>query len=122
MRYVLRLYITAETPNSTRAIANMKRICAEELEGNYELEVIDILKNPQLAEDDKIIAIPTLVKKLPGPIRRLVGNLSDREKVLLGLDIIHQTEDAQVSDRPEAPPEPENVEPEEVPQQQETLS
>jgi circadian clock protein KaiB len=88
MKYLLRLYTTGQTPNSTRALANINRICAEELNAEYEIEVIDILKNPQLAEDDKIIATPTLVKKLPSPLRRLVGDLSNRDKVLLGLDII----------------------------------
>lgn len=122
MRYVLRLYTMAETPNSTRALANIKRMCEEQLQGSYELEVIDILKHPQLAEDDKIIAIPTLVKKLPGPIRRLVGDLSDREKVLLGLDIIPRNDIVQVSDRQEAPPEPKDAEPEDAPQQEEALS
>ncbi len=117
MRHVLRLYVMAETPNSTRALANIKRLCEGELKGRYELEVIDILQNPQLAEDDKIIAIPTLIKKLPNPIRRLVGDLSDREKVLLGLDIVSRNNGAQVSDQQEAPPEPE-----EVTQEQEALS
>lgn len=122
MRYLLRLYITAQTPNSTRALANIKRLCQEELEDSCELEVIDILQKPHLAEEDKIIAVPTLVKKLPSPIRRLVGDLSDREKVLLGLDIVPQNhvprnEDAQVSDRQEAPPERQHAA-----QQQEALS
>jgi circadian clock protein KaiB len=88
MKYLLRLYTTGQTPNSTRALANIKRICAEEIGDEYEIEVIDILKNPQLAEDDKVIATPTLVKTLPAPLRRLIGDLSDREKVLLGLDIV----------------------------------
>ncbi len=109
MRHALRLYITAETPNSTRALANIKRICEEELKGSYELEVIDILRHPQLAEDDKIIAVPTLIKNLPNPIRRLVGDLSDREKVLLGLDIVPRNDIDQVSGRQEAAPEPEEV-------------
>ena len=117
MKYVLRLYITAETPNSVRAIANIKRICDEELPNSYELEVIDILKNPQLAEDDKIIAIPTLIKELPPPLHRLVGDLSDREKVLLGLDIISYRNGVQLPARQEAPPEPKDVA-----QQQEALS
>jgi circadian clock protein KaiB len=88
MKYLLRLYVTGQTPNSTRALANIKRICEEEIGDEYEIEVIDILKHPQLAEDDKIIATPTLVKKLPSPLRRLIGDLSNREKVLLGLDIV----------------------------------
>ena len=116
MSIVLRLYITGQTPNSTRALANIKRICAEDLADEYELEVIDILKNPQLAEDDKIIAIPTLVKMLPAPLRRVVGDLSDRDKVVLGLDVVVRNEDAQVSDRQHP-----SAEAEDVPQQQETL-
>jgi circadian clock protein KaiB len=88
MKYLLRLYVTGQTPNSTRALANIKHICANEIDDAYELEVIDILKTPQLAEDDRIIATPTLVKKLPAPLRRLIGDLSNREKVLLGLDIL----------------------------------
>lgn len=93
MKYILKLYTTGETPNSVRALTNLKRICGEELEGDYEIKVIDILKDPQLAEDDKIIATPTLVKKLPPPIRKLIGDMSDREKVLLGLDLIRKDQE-----------------------------
>lgn len=88
MKYGLKLYITGQTPNSVRAIKNLEEICKRELDGQYELRVIDVLKEPQLAEDDKIIAVPTLVKELPPPLRMIIGDLSDTEKVLLGLDIV----------------------------------
>lgn len=86
-RYVLRLYVTGMTPRSTEAIAMIKSICEQHLEGRYDLEVIDIYQHPQLAKDEQIIAVPTLVKKLPSPLRRFIGNLSDKERVLLGLDL-----------------------------------
>jgi circadian clock protein KaiB len=86
-RYVLRLYVTGMTPRSTEAIATIKAICEEHLQGRYDLEVIDIYQHPQLAKDEQIIAVPTLVKKLPAPLRRFIGNLSDQERVLLGLDL-----------------------------------
>jgi circadian clock protein KaiB len=86
-KILLRLYITGLTPKSERAIANMHRICEEELGGLYELLVIDVLEHPQLAEDEKILATPTLIKELPPPLRRVIGDLSDTERVLLGLDI-----------------------------------
>ena len=86
-RYVLRLYVTGMTPRSTEAIASIKAICEEHLEGRYDLEVIDIYQHPRLAKDEQIIAAPTLVKKLPSPLRRFIGNLSDKERVLLGLDL-----------------------------------
>lgn len=85
--YILKLYITGSTPNSERALANLNRLCAEELDEKYEVVVIDVLQNPQLAEDDRILATPTLVKALPPPLRRVIGDLSDNEKVLLGLDL-----------------------------------
>ncbi len=84
---LLKLYITGQTPKSERAIANLQRICREELGGRYEIRVIDILERPQLAEDEKILATPALIKELPSPIRRVIGDLSDTEKVLLGLDV-----------------------------------
>ena len=91
MKYILKLFITGQTPNSLRALENLKVICKRDLqEGQYELHVVDILKEPQLAEDDKIIATPTLVKKLPPPLRKIIGDLSDKEKVLLGLDLIRK--------------------------------
>jgi circadian clock protein KaiB len=86
-RYVLRLYVTGMTLRSTEAIAATKAICEEYLEGRYDLEVVDIYQHPSLAKDEQIIAVPTLVKKLPAPLRRLIGNLSMKERVLLGLDI-----------------------------------
>ena len=86
-RYVLRLYVTGMTPRSTRAFAAIKALCEEHLQGRYDLEVIDIYQHPQLAKDEQIIAVPTLVKKLPEPLRRLIGDLSDTERVLLGLDL-----------------------------------
>ncbi|MCG5244068.1 circadian clock KaiB family protein [Azospirillum doebereinerae] len=86
-RYTLRLYVTGSTPRSTRAIENMRRICATHLDGRYDLEVIDIYQNPVAAVDQQIIAAPTLVKLLPLPLRRVVGDLSDTEKVLAGLEI-----------------------------------
>ena len=93
MQYLLKLYVTSQTPNSIRALENLRQICEELLEDRYELEVIDVLKEPQLAEDDKIIATPTLVRHLPNPIRRVIGDLSDREKVLLGLDLVSKIEE-----------------------------
>ena len=86
-RYVLRLYVTGMTPRSMEAFATIKALCEERLHGRYELEVIDIYQHPQLAIDEQIIAVPTLVKKLPAPLRRLVGDLSNEERVLLGLDL-----------------------------------
>jgi circadian clock protein KaiB len=86
-KYVLRLYITGRTTQSDTAISNLRRICEQDLGAEYELEVIDVLERPQLAEDEKILATPTLVRELPLPIRRIVGDMSDREKVLLGLDV-----------------------------------
>lgn len=85
--YILKLYITGTTPNSERALANLHRLCDEELDERYEIVVIDVLENPQLAEDDKILATPTLIKSLPPPLQRVVGDLSNNEKVLLGLDL-----------------------------------
>lgn len=86
-KYVLRLYITGITPKSTQAITNIKRICEEHLSGRYELEVIDIYQQPVLARDEQIIAIPTLIKKLPLPLRKIIGDMSDIERILLGLDL-----------------------------------
>lgn len=86
-KYVLRLYITGITPKSTRAILNIKKICEENLKGRYELEVIDIYQQPLLAKDQQIIAAPTLIKKLPLPLRRLIGDMSDKERILVGLDL-----------------------------------
>jgi circadian clock protein KaiB len=90
-RYLLKLYITGYTPRSEQAIANLRRICEQELGGQYEMSIIDILERPQLAEDEKILATPTLIKALPPPLRRVIGDLSDTEKVLLGLDVVPYT-------------------------------
>ena len=87
----LRLYITGQTPRSAHTIANLRRICERELGVQYQLEVIDVLEHPQLAEDEKILATPTLIKDLPPPLRRIIGDLSDTEKVLLGLDVQYNT-------------------------------
>jgi circadian clock protein KaiB len=87
VRYVLRLYVAGLMPKSTLAIANMKRICEEHLLGQYELEVIDLYQQPQLAQGDQIVAVPTLIKKLPLPLRRIIGDMSDTERVLVGLDL-----------------------------------
>jgi circadian clock protein KaiB len=88
-KHVLKLYVTGQTPRSQRAIANLRRICDNELSGQYDLIVIDVLERPQLAEDEKILATPTVVKELPLPIRRVIGDLTDSDKVLLGLDLLH---------------------------------
>ena len=86
-RYILRLYITGLTPRSSRAVKNLKTVCDEYLAGRYDLEVIDIYQQPGLARGEQIIAAPTLIKKLPLPVRRIIGDLSDRERVLVGLDL-----------------------------------
>jgi len=86
-KYVLRLYVTGTTPRSSQAILNVKKVCEECLEGRYDLEVIDIYQSPSLARDEQIVAAPTLIKHLPSPLRRLIGDLSSRERVLLGLDL-----------------------------------
>jgi len=85
--YVLRLYVTGTTPHSTRAIVNIRKICEEYLQGRYVLEVVDISRRPALAEGEQIIAAPTLVKKLPLPLRRFIGDMSQTERILLGLDL-----------------------------------
>ena len=86
-RYVLRLYVTGTTGKSVRAIQNVRRICDEHLRGRYDLEIIDLYKNLPLARGDQIIAAPTLIKRLPAPLRRLIGDMSDEQRVLLGLDL-----------------------------------
>ena len=86
-KYLLKLYVTGLTPASTRAISNIKKICEEHLKGRYELDVIDILQNPVLAKGEQIIAAPTLIKKLPVPIRKFIGDMSNTERILLGLDL-----------------------------------
>jgi circadian clock protein KaiB len=87
-RYVLRLYVTGLTPRSVCAVSNLRAICDEYLDGRYDLEVIDIYQQPVLARGEQIIAAPTLVKQLPLPMRRIIGDMSDRERVLLGLDLV----------------------------------
>ena len=86
-RYILRLYVTGTTPNSLHAMQNLRKLCDEHLKGRYELEVIDVYQQPQLARGEQIIAAPTLIKQLPPPLRKFVGDLSDTEHVLMGLDI-----------------------------------
>jgi circadian clock protein KaiB len=83
----LRLYVAGQTPNSLTAFENLKKICQEHLEGKYTIEVIDLVANPQLAKGDQIIAVPTLIRKLPTPVKKIIGNLSNTEKVLVGLDL-----------------------------------
>ena len=85
--YVLRLYIAGTTPKAVAALANLKSLCEEHLKGRYTIEVIDLLKDPQLAEGDQILATPTLVRALPTPIKRIIGNLASSERVLVGLDL-----------------------------------
>lgn len=85
--YVLRLYVAGQSPKSVNAIANIKRICEENLQGRYELEVIDLYQQPQLAQGEQIIAVPTLIRKLPIPLRRIIGDMSNTERVLVGLDL-----------------------------------
>ena len=86
-KYVLRLYVTGMTPKSTRAIANVRKLCEKYLEGCYELDVIDIYQQPTLAKGEQIIATPTLIKKLPLPLRKLIGDMSDTERFLVGIDL-----------------------------------
>jgi circadian clock protein KaiB len=86
-RYNLKLYVAGQSPKSVNAIANIKKICEEHLQGRYELEVIDLYQQPQLALGEQIIAVPTLIRKLPPPLRRIIGDLSNTERVLVGLDL-----------------------------------
>lgn len=88
--YVLKLYVAGNTANSVRALKTLKKILEQEFQGVYALKVIDVLKNPQLAEEDKILATPTLSKILPPPVRKIIGDLSDRERVLIGLDLLYE--------------------------------
>src|SRR5215218_2666628 len=91
--FILKLYVTGATPRAETAIANLRRICEQELGGQYQLEIIDVLEHPQLAEDDKVLATPTLIKQLPPPLRKVIGDLSDKDKVLLGLELRQQLND-----------------------------
>ncbi len=86
-KWNLRLYVAGQTPKSIIALANLKRICDEHMQGQYEIEVIDLMENPQLARRDQIVAIPTLVRELPSPLKRIIGDLSNTERVLVGLDV-----------------------------------
>jgi circadian clock protein KaiB len=86
--YILKLYVAGQTKKSLAAFANLKKICEEHLGGRYRIEVIDLLENPQLAKGDQILAVPTLVRKLPEPIKKIIGDLSNTERVLVGLDLI----------------------------------
>lgn len=86
-RYILKLYVAGQSPKSVNAIANIKKICEENLQGRYELDVIDLYQQPQLAQSEQIIAVPTLIRKLPQPLRRIIGDMSNTERVLVGLDI-----------------------------------
>ena len=111
--YILKLYVAGNTPNSMRALKTLRNILETEFRGVYALKVIDVLKNPQLAEEDKILATPTLAKILPPPVRRIIGDLSDRERVLIGLDLLYEElsdetygfeeEDNDLSDGPQDP-------------------
>ena len=85
--YRLRLYVAGQTPKSVQALKNLQQICEEHLLGRYEIEVIDLLENPQLASGDQILALPTLVRRLPEPIKKIIGDLSNKERVLVGLDL-----------------------------------
>ena len=85
--FLLRLYVAGQTPKCMRAFANLKRICEEYLAGRYHIEMVDLLQNPQLARGDQILAVPTLVRRLPEPIKKIIGDLSNTERVLVGLDL-----------------------------------
>ena len=86
-KYVLKLYISGHSPRADAAVRNLRRICDEELGGRYELDIIDVQEHPEIAESERILATPTLIKTLPLPLRRVIGDLSDRDKVLLGLEV-----------------------------------
>lgn len=86
-RWQLRLYVAGQTPKSQQALANLRRLCETHMVGEYEIEVVDLLVNPQLAAGDQILAVPTLVRKLPEPIKKIIGDLSNDERVLVGLDV-----------------------------------
>lgn len=88
--YILRLYVAGQTKKSLAAFANLKKICEEYLGGRYRIEIIDLLENPQLAKGDQILAVPTLVRKLPPPIKKIIGDLSNTERVLVGLDLLSE--------------------------------
>ena len=87
-KWILRLYVAGQTSRANTAFRNLKIICEEKLKGKYTIEVIDLVKNPQLSRDDQILAVPTLVRKLPTPVRKIIGDLSDMQRVLVGLDLM----------------------------------
>jgi circadian clock protein KaiB len=89
-KWNLRLYVAGQTPKSITALANLKRICDEHMSGKYHIEVIDLMENPQLARRDQIVAIPTLIRELPSPLKRIIGDLSNTDRVLVGLDVTAQ--------------------------------
>ena len=91
-QWVLRLYVAGQSPKALTAFANLKKICQEQLMGEYSIEVIDLLKDPQLGAQDQILALPTLVRKLPVPVRKIIGDLSNTERVLVGLDLLPKAE------------------------------
>ena len=101
-KYVLTLYVTGTSPRTRIAIDNLNRICTEDLAGQYELEIVDVLEHPQRAEDERILATPTLIKQLPPPLRRVIGDLSDKDKVLLGLEVRATSSNSSSPIRPEA--------------------
>jgi circadian clock protein KaiB len=100
-KYILTLYVTGTSPRTRVAIENLNRICATELHGRYDLEIVDVLEHPQRAEDEKILATPTLIKQLPPPLRRVIGDLSDKDKVLLGLEVRPSASNSSSTARPE---------------------
>ena len=99
--YILTLFVTGTSPRTNVAISNINRICAQELDGRFKLEIVDVQENPQRAEDEKILATPTLIKQLPLPLRRVIGDLSDKDKVLLGLEVHELPKSRIPSARPE---------------------
>ncbi len=96
-KYILRLYVTGMSSRSTRAIENVRKICDENLRGRYELEVIDVLQQPEYVKKEQLLAAPTLIKKLPLPLRRLIGDMSNKERVLVGLDLVPKSQNSQKS-------------------------
>ena len=90
-KWILRLYVAGQTPKALTAFGNLKKICEEQLKGKYSIEVIDLLINPQLGTEDQILALPTLVRKLPVPVRKIIGDLSNTERVLVGLDLLPES-------------------------------
>lgn len=106
-KYLLKLYVAGSSARATTAIENLRRICDQDLHGEYGLEIIDVLEHPEAAEQDRVLATPTLIKQLPPPIRRVIGDLSDREKVLLGLEVRPVTGGGtRAASGPPAPPLP----------------